>query len=87
MTSMVAGIGFQKTLNRLHVPIGECGFRLGESRWPFITPREVFGFREGSAQNIALLVRIGIGLRWPALDDIFPIGANEGDINAVQRSA
>jgi hypothetical protein len=80
-------VGLQKIFDRLHVPIGECGFRLGKARWPFVPSREVFAFLKGNAQNIALFVRVGIGLRWPALDDIFPVGANKRNINAIQRGA
>ena len=87
ITSMVAGLVFRKFSTACTVPIGECGFRLGEAKGPFVSAFKAFGILQGSLQQTALGLGIGIGLRGAALDDVFTISADEGHINAVQRGA
>ena len=71
----------------LHSVFGFPDFRPGQAEGPFITARKAFGILQGSPQYVALGLGIGIGLGWPALNGVFAVGANEGDINAVQRGA
>jgi len=69
------------------VPVGQFALGFGEDARPRGAVGQRFGSDDGILQQGLLVRAVGIGARRPALDHVLAIGLQQGDVDAVERSA